>query len=113
MLDELIAEAGTFYRGVLDGARFRDAPRLLDEFERDAATWGKRRGAKSANGVQEKLMLAAGAALLSTMGHVAKTGLFETKASIANKISRGTFSATFPPASLKAIGCQNIRVEDQ
>jgi hypothetical protein len=69
MLDELIAEADTFYRGVLDDARFRDAPRLLDEFERDAATWGKRRDAKSANGVQEKLNeLAAGAALLSTMG---------------------------------------------
>jgi hypothetical protein len=75
--------------------------------------WGKRRDAKSANGVQRKLNeLAAGAALLSTMGHVAKTSLSETKASIANKISRGTFSATFLLASLKAIGCRNIRVED-
>lgn len=39
-------------------------------------------------------------------------GLSETKASIANKISRGTFSAAFFLASLKAIGCQNVRVED-
>ena len=39
-------------------------------------------------------------------------GLSETKASIANKVSRGTFSASFFLASLKAIGCQNVRVED-
>ena len=39
-------------------------------------------------------------------------GLSETKASIANKISRGTFSAAFLLASLKAIGCQNVRVDD-
>jgi hypothetical protein len=39
-------------------------------------------------------------------------GLSETKASIANKISRGTFSAAFLVASLKAIGCHNVRVED-
>lgn len=41
-----------------------------------------------------------------------RMGLPETKASIANKISRGTFSAIFLLASLKAIGCQNVRVED-
>jgi Domain of unknown function (DUF6471) len=39
-------------------------------------------------------------------------GLPETRASIANKISRGTFSASFLLASLKAIGCQNVRVDD-
>ena len=43
---------------------------------------------------------------------LADGGFAETKASIANKISRGTFSAAFLLASLKAIGCQNIRVED-
>ena len=43
---------------------------------------------------------------------LSKVGLSETKASIANKISRGTFSAAFLLASLKAIGCQNVRVED-
>jgi hypothetical protein len=43
---------------------------------------------------------------------LAGLGLSETKASIANKISRGTFSAAFLLASLKAIGCQNVRVED-
>ena len=43
---------------------------------------------------------------------LSKLGLSETKASIANKISRGTFSASFLLASLKAIGCQNVRVED-
>ena len=43
---------------------------------------------------------------------LSKAGLSETKASIANKVSRGTFSASFLLASLKAIGCQNVRVED-
>lgn len=39
-------------------------------------------------------------------------GFVETKASIANKISRGTFSAAFLLASLRAIGCQTVRIED-
>jgi hypothetical protein len=41
-----------------------------------------------------------------------KHGLKETEASIANKISRGTFSATFLLASLVAIGAENVRLED-
>jgi hypothetical protein len=41
-----------------------------------------------------------------------KHGLQETEASIANKISRGTFSATFLLASLTAIGAGNLRLED-
>lgn len=41
-----------------------------------------------------------------------KHGLDETEASIANKISRGTFSATFLLASLKAIEASNLRLED-
>lgn len=41
-----------------------------------------------------------------------KLGLQETEASIANKISRGTFSATFLLASLTAIGAGNLRLED-
>ena len=36
----------------------------------------------------------------------------ETKASIANKLSRGAFTATFFLAALAEIGCQNIRLED-
>lgn len=36
----------------------------------------------------------------------------ETKASIANKLARGTFSASFMLASLRAIGCQTVRIED-
>jgi len=36
----------------------------------------------------------------------------ETKASIANKLARGTFPATFMLASLRAIGCQTVRIED-
>ena len=39
-------------------------------------------------------------------------GLPETKASIASKLSRGTFSASFLLASLKAAGCVTIRLED-
>ena len=41
-----------------------------------------------------------------------KMGLPETKASIANKISRGSFSALFMLASLKAIGCHQLRLDD-
>lgn len=40
-----------------------------------------------------------------------KHGLKETEASIANKISRGTFSATFLLASLKAIDADVVRLE--
>ncbi|HXL68807.1 MAG TPA: DUF6471 domain-containing protein [Xanthobacteraceae bacterium] len=41
-----------------------------------------------------------------------KHGMKETEASIANKISRGTFSATFLLASLIAIEAQTVRLED-
>lgn len=41
-----------------------------------------------------------------------KHELEETKASIANKLSRGTFAATFFLASLAALGVENIRLED-
>ncbi len=39
-------------------------------------------------------------------------GMKETEASIANKISRGTFSATFLLASLVAIDAEIVRLED-
>jgi hypothetical protein len=39
-------------------------------------------------------------------------GFEETKASVANKISRGAFTAAFFLASMQAIGTQIIRVED-
>jgi len=41
-----------------------------------------------------------------------KHGLRETEASIANKISRGTFSATFLLASLKAIEREHLSLQD-
>lgn len=41
-----------------------------------------------------------------------KHGMKETEASIANKISRGTFSATFLLASLVAIEAEVVRLED-
>ena len=41
-----------------------------------------------------------------------KHGLKETEASIANKISRGTFSATFLLATLIAIEADTVRLED-
>jgi hypothetical protein len=41
-----------------------------------------------------------------------KAGTPETKASVASKISRGAFAATFLIASLKAIGTQAMRLED-
>jgi hypothetical protein len=43
---------------------------------------------------------------------LAKHGMRETEASIANKISRGTFPATFLLASLKAIEADNLRLQD-
>lgn len=41
-----------------------------------------------------------------------KHGMKETEASIANKISRGTFSATFLLASLKAIDREQLSLQD-
>jgi hypothetical protein len=41
-----------------------------------------------------------------------KHGMAETEASIANKISRGTFSATFLLASLVAMDAGTVRLED-
>jgi hypothetical protein len=41
-----------------------------------------------------------------------KHGLAETEANVANKISRGTFSATFLLASLIAIEADTVRLED-
>jgi hypothetical protein len=41
-----------------------------------------------------------------------KHGLKETEASIANKISRGTFAATFLLAALIAIEAETVRLED-
>jgi Domain of unknown function (DUF6471) len=41
-----------------------------------------------------------------------KSGMPETKASVANKLSRGTFQAAFLLASLKEIGCASMRLED-
>jgi hypothetical protein len=39
-------------------------------------------------------------------------GLEETEASIANKLSRGTFAATFFLATMLAIGRHTINIED-
>jgi hypothetical protein len=39
-------------------------------------------------------------------------GFEETKVSVANKLSRGTFPATFLLAVMKAIGRQNLSIED-
>lgn len=39
-------------------------------------------------------------------------GMPETKASIASKLKRGSFPATFFLASLKAVGCQRVSLEE-
>jgi hypothetical protein len=39
-------------------------------------------------------------------------GLSETTSSVTNKLSRGSFPATFLLATLKAIGKQNLSLED-
>ena len=38
-------------------------------------------------------------------------GLEESEASVANKLSRGTFPATFFLASLKALGLETLRLD--
>jgi hypothetical protein len=43
---------------------------------------------------------------------LAAIGVEETPANIANKISRGGFSAVFLLQCLKAIGCKVLRLED-
>ena len=43
---------------------------------------------------------------------LSESGMPETKASIASKLSRGAFPATFLLATLKAVGCQTVRLED-
>ena len=44
-------------------------------------------------------------------GRLKKHGQHETKASIANKLSRGTFSAVFFLTTLAAIGIENIPMD--
>lgn len=39
-------------------------------------------------------------------------GVEETESSVANKLSRGTFPATFMIAALVAIGAQVVKLED-
>jgi hypothetical protein len=39
-------------------------------------------------------------------------GLAETEASIANKLSRGTFAATFFLATMKALGRESVNLAD-
>ena len=41
-----------------------------------------------------------------------KMGLEESEASVANKLSRGTFPATFFVATLKAVGVDALRLND-
>jgi hypothetical protein len=41
-----------------------------------------------------------------------KHGLEESEASVANKLSRGTFPATFMLAALVAIGAEVVKLED-
>jgi Domain of unknown function (DUF6471) len=41
-----------------------------------------------------------------------KHGLDETEASIANKVSRGTFPATFFLATLAALDCKAVQLEN-
>lgn len=43
---------------------------------------------------------------------LASLGITETQASIANKLSRGAFSAAFLLQCMEAIGCETIRLKD-
>lgn len=41
-----------------------------------------------------------------------ESGMPETKASIASKLSRGAFPATFFIATLKTVDCHTVRLDD-
>jgi len=41
-----------------------------------------------------------------------KNGLDKTMVSVAHKLARGKFAATFFLATLAEIGCENVRLED-
>ena len=43
---------------------------------------------------------------------LSEMGIPESKASVASKLSRGTFAATFFLASVAALGLENIPLED-
>jgi hypothetical protein len=43
---------------------------------------------------------------------LAAIGVAETQASIANKISRGAFTAAFLLQCMEAVGCRTLRLED-
>ena len=43
---------------------------------------------------------------------LAELGLTETEDSIASKLARGTFSATFMISVMRAIGVENLRIDD-
>jgi hypothetical protein len=45
-------------------------------------------------------------------GRLKEHGMEETEASIANKLARGTFAATFFFATMKAIGRENVNLAD-
>jgi hypothetical protein len=45
-------------------------------------------------------------------GRLKRDGLLETKASIANKLSRGTFPTSFFLASMTALGKNSVRLDD-
>lgn len=49
---------------------------------------------------------------LELASRLKKHGLKETEASIANKLSRGTFAATFFLAALVALGVESVHLED-
>jgi hypothetical protein len=46
------------------------------------------------------------------VGRLAAMGVHETHASIANKISRGAFTAAFLLQCLEAIGCRTLAITD-
>jgi hypothetical protein len=46
-------------------------------------------------------------------GRLKKQGLRETKASIANKLSRGTFPTSFFLASMSALDKGSVRLDDE
>ena len=72
----------------------------------DPETWD----AKTANLLKAELKRK-GVTYAQLVARLAAMGITEKEVNIANKLSRGKFSATFMLQCLQAIGCENLRFQ--
>lgn len=66
---------------------------------------------KEIKGILKAEMVRKGISQDDLVEKLKQIGVEETKAGIANKLSRGTFSAVFLMQCLKALKCKELRVD--